>query len=69
MQHPDYGVGIGAYPNDIAVLQLATSANLSSEFIGKIAMADGNFDYAGERCVITGWGGTDQNKCLYSLHY
>ena len=60
LQHPDYGSGPGAFPNDIAVIELTTAANLDSAFIDTIAMAEGDYDYAGERCIISGWGVTTE---------
>ncbi|KAK3083387.1 hypothetical protein FSP39_021367, partial [Pinctada imbricata] len=62
LQHPNYGSGAGAYPNDIALLRLSSSVSTSSNSIGIISLASGNGDYAGQTCTITGWGRTSSGS-------
>merc|ERR1719244_21703 len=56
--HPDYlPYGSYGFPNDIALLHLATNADTDSEFISAIAMADKEESFAGNpECYMTGWG-------------
>ncbi|CAC5399727.1 Chymotrypsin-like serine proteinase,Trypsin delta [Mytilus coruscus] len=61
--HPDYdGFGDG-FPNDIAVLELESALPFSSS-IAKIEMADDEGDFAGDKCMITGWGLTNDEPGL-----
>lgn len=56
VRHPDYNVGTGAYPNDVAVV--GTSVTVG----GNIAVVPGGVDTGINReshtCFITGWGRT-----------
>jgi len=57
IRHSGYVSG-GGYPNDIAVLHfsnIGTNGNIG--YIGMATSSDSNF--AGSRCVITGWGRTN----------
>merc|ERR1712121_171468 len=53
--HPSYGVGLGAYPNDISVVKLASP--VSGENIEAIAMGRNRLN-GGEEAIISGWGKT-----------
>ena len=54
IQHPFYGTGSGAYPNDIATLRWnSLFGNLG---VAAVSMAGDN-DF-GTNCHITGWGYT-----------
>ncbi len=58
-QHPDWNnSGYLGFPNDIAVMRLSTSADLSSPYISTITMASDGEDFVGDECYITGWGRT-----------
>ena len=56
-QHPDYdnmGVGI---PNDIALLQLETEADLTDKYVATISLPKEGEDFVGNKnCWLTGWG-------------
>jgi elastase-2 len=56
VNHPDYGSGAGAYPNDISVLEMTSS--VSGPNIQAATMAEGSNDYAGSTAAISGWGRT-----------
>ncbi|XP_052760370.1 fibrinolytic enzyme, isozyme C-like [Mya arenaria] len=63
--HPSYNKGSSAYPNDIALLKLSSSADLSG--VNKIiALADKGENFDGQTCQLSGWGhtvtGTSPNK-------
>lgn len=44
------------YPNDIALLRLKTSANLSSSNVQLACLPDHDANFTGDECWITGWG-------------
>ncbi|WAR15180.1 CEL3B-like protein, partial [Mya arenaria] len=55
--HPSYNKGSSAYPNDIALLKLSSSADLSG--VNKIiALADKGENFDGQTCQLSGWGHT-----------
>merc|ERR1711893_13651 len=56
INHPNYGQGSGAFPNDISLIQLSTAIDMSNPFVSAINLAEGSQDYAGQRCIISGWG-------------
>ena len=60
-QHPNYGSGSGAYPNDIAVLivnPMTLSDNAAAIELTSMTNAHlGSSSYEGS-CRITGWGRT-----------
>ncbi|WAR15176.1 CELA1-like protein [Mya arenaria] len=53
--HPNYNKGSSAYPNDIALLQLTSSADLSG-VNGIIALANNGENFDGQTCELSGWG-------------
>ena len=64
LQHPDYDFSGDGFPNDIAVLELKSALEFSDS-INKIEMADeGEGNFAGDKCVISGWGLTNAGKCI-----
>lgn len=65
MQHPDYESGPGAYPNDIAVLGLASAAN--GDNISPIAMGSARVD-SDPAGIITGWGRTCMEYLIIIIH-
>ncbi|KAH3704712.1 chymotrypsinogen A-like [Dreissena polymorpha] len=63
IMHPQYGVGSGAYPNDIALIRLnkvSTPVDISAMAI-PIAK-DLNDKFANAQCVISGWGVTESGS-------
>ncbi|XP_052760465.1 fibrinolytic enzyme, isozyme C-like [Mya arenaria] len=67
IMHNNYNKGSGAYPNDIALLKLATPADLTgANQIIELANSNENFDYV--TCKLSGWGhtetGTSSNKVI-----
>ncbi|CAH1803129.1 unnamed protein product [Owenia fusiformis] len=58
-QHPDFiQDGSIGFPNDIALLELASPIDVSGNTASTIQIASGNTDFAGQDCTITGWGDT-----------
>lgn len=55
-KHASYNRGSGTYPNDIAVLKLYLEGRDTSR--NSISVASSSDQFAGERCVISGWGQT-----------
>ena len=54
--HPKYQEQNG-FPNDIALVQISSNADLSSGFAKAIKLPSNNENFAGNpSCVITGWG-------------
>ena len=63
LQHPSFESDPNkGYPYDFGLIKLPVPANVGSNYIGVIEMSiadeDGAPSYAGEECVITGWGRT-----------
>ncbi|XP_069122827.1 fibrinolytic enzyme, isozyme C-like [Argopecten irradians] len=55
--HESYGVGYGAFPNDIAILKFSES--ITGPGAASVALLPGDDnDYAHQRCDISGWGYT-----------
>ena len=56
-QHPDYDPTVFNVPNDVAVVQLASEADLDNEFIGLVTLPRSNDVFANNtNCWATGWG-------------
>ena len=60
VQHENYNKPstAGAYPNDIAVLELASNMDLSGDN-DIITLASSTDNYDGMTCTISGWGYTN----------
>ena len=59
IRHPSYSGSSSGFPNDIALMKLSSSADLSSKYATAVALPDSNEDFAGnDECWITGWGAT-----------
>merc|ERR1712168_656991 len=57
IQHPGWGPNSNGFPNDIALMQLKTSADLSGQYAQAVHLADSGTDFMGNSdCWITGWG-------------
>ncbi len=69
-QHRSWvGDGSRGFPNDIALLELATPADLSSQYIDTIEMVNANDgDFAGQNCKIIGWGNTRKQEKEDDFH-
>jgi secreted trypsin-like serine protease len=65
--HESYGSGAGTFPQDIAILYLATDIQLGGN-IG-VASLPSNNDYlfTGDTCVISGWGRTSASNTLPNI--
>ncbi|KAH3822291.1 hypothetical protein DPMN_124065 [Dreissena polymorpha] len=65
LKHPNYNAGSGGYPNDFALLELTSDADLSGTNKA-IALADAGDNFDRQTCEISGWGhtvtGTNPNK-------
>jgi secreted trypsin-like serine protease len=63
--HEQYNNGQATYANDIAILTFSTNINTVA---GRIAYAtlpaNNNNNFAGQTCVITGWGRTSSSNTL-----
>ena len=56
-QHPDYDPTVFNIPNDVAVAQLASEADLDNEFIGLMTLPRSDDVFADNaNCWATGWG-------------
>ncbi len=55
-KHPDWGVGTGAFPNDIALVEF--DEEVDTKYTGAVLINDlADVDYTGiHGCYITGWG-------------
>merc|ERR1712033_77627 len=57
IQHPSWGPNDNGFPNDIALIELKTTADLSGPFAKAVKLADNGADFLdNENCWITGWG-------------
>jgi len=55
--HQQYNQGAETFNNDIAILNLATAIDLSDSRVGLLTLPPNNEEqFAGQTCVITGWG-------------
>jgi len=61
--HQQYGQGEGTFPNDIAILNLATGITTGNG-VQFASLAQGANDFAGTTCVISGWGRTSASNNL-----
>lgn len=55
-KHPEFNQGSGAYPNDLALLELRLDGRDTSR--NAVTVADGSNSFVGQPCTITGWGVT-----------
>merc|ERR1712004_132021 len=55
ISHPGFRYH-GSFPNDMALIQLSQDADLTSEFIDTIALADENEQFDRSACMLIGWG-------------
>jgi len=60
LQHEDYDP-VSPYPNDLALVNLPTPADLSPSDVGTICLPpqDTRNNYTNNDCWISGWGLTD----------
>ena len=59
IKHEGYTGSGNGLPNDIALLRLSTSADLSSKYATAVLLPNYKENFAGNpNCWITGWGGT-----------
>ena len=58
VKHPRWvNSGRLAFPNDIAMIYLSTTADMSSKYVDTVALASKNDNFVGNpNCWITGWG-------------
>ncbi|KAH3706331.1 hypothetical protein DPMN_065716 [Dreissena polymorpha] len=65
LYHPNYNVGSGAYPHDIALLELTSDADLSGTNKAiELATTGENFDR--QACEISGWGHTVTGNNIFN---
>ena len=56
-KHPDYDPTVFNIPNDVAVAQLTSEADLDNEFIGLMTLPRSDDVFANNtNCWATGWG-------------
>jgi len=66
VSHPNYNQGVGAYPNDIALLK--TSGALTDASFSHIQLATSDdTDFTDQTCTITGWGVTESGSISNQL--
>nr|AIZ49755.1 protease [Arenicola cristata] len=58
VNHPNYGSGAGAFPNDISLCEINGAVDTSGSNVGAADLAEGDNDYAGVSAIISGWGRT-----------
>ena len=51
--------GDGSFPNDVALVKLATPVDLRKESVDVIEMAATDEDFTGQTGILTGWGLTN----------
>ena len=57
-QHEQYNNQAASFANDIAILTLQTAINIGGNIAAAQLPPNNNDDFAGDNCVITGWGRT-----------
>ncbi|OWF42408.1 fibrinolytic enzyme, isozyme C-like [Mizuhopecten yessoensis] len=62
-KHESYSGSSSGFPNDIAVLETASSLTNDAN-AEKADLPDANNNYSGEDCQITGWGRTSSTSSL-----
>jgi len=63
--HESYNSGPGTFPNDIAILTLATPIAANGGSIQFADLPDNNDDqFVDRRCIISGWGRTSSSNVL-----
>merc|ERR1712061_550674 len=56
---------MGTITNDICMLRLEDSADLSSQYIGTIGLPSSGQEYpSGHMCTVSGWGTTSEGGAL-----
>ncbi|KAK3579953.1 hypothetical protein CHS0354_033471 [Potamilus streckersoni] len=63
IMHERYNDGSGTFANDVAVVKLAKPVTLSPG-VQPITLASGTSNFAGMRCIISGWGRTSSSQSL-----
>ena len=65
LQHEDYDEDADGIPNDIAVVELQQSVNISNEYMGLAKLPRHAEEFAGtEHCWIAGWGRHSKQRSL-----
>jgi len=54
--HEQYQQGEGTFPNDLALVKLATPVDTSSPLVSTIELAEPDVSFTGQMGVIAGWG-------------
>jgi pancreatic elastase II len=63
--HEQYNVGAATFPNDVATITFSGTIDANGGNIGYATLAPtGSTDYAGQTCVISGWGRTSASNIL-----
>jgi len=61
--HPDFVLIVPGIPNDIALLRLVRSADLSHPNVGVVSLPSPDNDFSQEdNCFISGWGRNDRDS-------
>ena len=70
LQHPDYDdIGVD-FPNDIALLQLETEADLTDKYVATIPLPKESKAFVGnENCWLTGWGVFSKSMATCPSHF
>jgi secreted trypsin-like serine protease len=62
--HEQYNQGAETFNNDIAILNLATAIVIGGNVAVAILPTDNSYDFAGDSCMISGWGRTGTPNTL-----
>lgn len=65
--HEQYDNGAATYANDIAILTFASTISTGGNVALASLPANNNNDFAGQTCVITGWGRTSSSNTLPNI--
>jgi len=62
--HPDYNTGSPSFSNDISIIYLFNTIATGNGIAYATLPANNNNDFAGDTCVISGWGRTSNAQTL-----
>lgn len=66
-KHEQYNVGAGTIANDIAIIRFAQTVTIGGRVSVATLPPDNANTFAGQNCVITGWGRTSSSNALPAI--